>query len=65
MERSCANPPSLTSNWCRGLVDLRSALETAEIKPRNFLPEINMNSSRTLTSDLYTNLKNMLSEVLS
>lgn len=65
MGSSCANPPPLTSNWCRSLADLRSALETAELKPRNFLPEINMNLSRILTSDLYTNLKNVLSEVLS
>lgn len=65
MESSCANPSSLASNWCRGLSNLRLAVETAELKSRNFLPQINMNPSRTLTSDLYTNLKNMLSEVLS
>lgn len=28
---------SLTSNWYKGLADLRSALETADLKPRNFL----------------------------
>lgn len=55
----------LQSMWCSGLADLRSALETTELNPRNFLPQTSMNPSRILTLDLYTNLENMLSEVLS